>query len=364
MSHPGVNIRNLTKAYGPNVILDNIDVDIDCGEFIVLLGPSGCGKSTLLRLIAGLEENHTGEIHISGENVTLHDPKDRKVAMVFQSYALYPHLDVFENIAFGMRIRKEPKAEIERKVAEAARILKLEPLLERLPSQLSGGQRQRVAIGRAMVRSPHVFLFDEPLSNLDAQLRAEMRAEIKRLHQRLGSTIIYVTHDQIEAMTLADRIALLNKGKIEQLGTPAELYENPVSLFAARFIGSPEINCLDGVFARTGQGPAVLVHGLVLPLDDTSARTFPDDGAPVTVAVRPEKLQLVEPDGHPDTLANLPLDLAEPTGSETFLVLDVAGQPLRLKVPGMLDPKPGQPMAVRWDRRAAKLFDPTTGARL
>jgi len=363
MTGPGVNIRNVSKAFGPTVVLKNINLDIACGEFVVLLGPSGCGKSTLLRLIAGLDENHEGSVHISGVDVTGFDPKDRKVAMVFQSYALYPHLSVFENIAFGMRIRKEPRAEIAAKVAEAARILRLEPLLDRFPAQLSGGQRQRVAIGRAMVRSPHVFLFDEPLSNLDAQLRAEMRAEIKRLHHRLGSTIIYVTHDQIEAMTLADRIVLLNKGDIEQSGTPADLYNDPVSLFAARFIGSPEINCLTGIFRVEGGRPVVDAGGIRLPLSSASAENFPTDGAEVTVAIRPERLRLAEGGGE-NVIAGLKLDLAEPTGSETFLVLDAAGQPLRLKVGGMADHRPGEALAVEWDPSAAMLFDPVGGARL
>jgi len=363
MNGPGVNIRNVSKAFGPTVVLKNINLDIACGEFVVLLGPSGCGKSTLLRLIAGLDENHEGSVHISGVDVTGFDPKDRKVAMVFQSYALYPHLSVFENIAFGMRIRKEPRIEIEAKVAEAARILRLESLLGRFPAQLSGGQRQRVAIGRAMVRSPHVFLFDEPLSNLDAQLRAEMRAEIKRLHHRLGSTIIYVTHDQIEAMTLADRIVLLNRGDIEQSGTPAELYNNPVSLFAARFIGSPEINCLTGAFRVLGGRPVVEVGGFSLPLSLRSAENFPVEGTGVTVAIRPERLRLAETGGE-NVIAGLKLDLAEPTGSETFLVLDVAAQPLRLKVDGMADHRPGEMLAVEWDPDAAMLFDPVGGARL
>ena len=253
-----VEIRHVKKAFGLIEVLHGIDVGIADGEFVALVGPSGCGKSTLLRMIAGLEEITAGEIAMGGTVVNHLAPKDRDIAMVFQNYALYPHMTVRENMAFSLRMRKAPPAEIETRVKRAAEILHVTPLLERHPRQLSGGQRQRVAMGRAIVRDPQVFLFDEPLSNLDAKLRVQMRTEIKELHQRLKTTSVYVTHDQIEAMTMADRIVVMHDGTVEQIGTPLELYDHPANLFVAGFIGSPAMNFIPGVLRRTGNHTAVL----------------------------------------------------------------------------------------------------------
>lgn len=359
----GVSIRNLEKSFASVTVLEDISLEVEPGQFVVLLGESGCGKSTLLRLVSGLEEEHEGSIHIAGRDVTHLDPKDRHIAMVFQSYALYPHMSVYDNIAFGMRIRKEDASETRTRVERAAKVLKLEGMLDRRPAQLSGGQRQRVAIGRAMVRDPDVFLFDEPLSNLDAKLRGDMRVEIKRIHRTLGATILYVTHDQIEAMTLADRIVLLNGGRIEQAGTPTELYTDPETLFAARFIGSPEINAIpvdlvpegDDVFALHGERrfrlPRRVLRG---PLRE---------GRRATLAIRPEFLSL-ETRRAEAVIEGSPVLLCEPTGSETFVVLDYEGADLRLRVPGLHHFEEGRPLSVGWTLSAAYLFDPETGVRL
>ncbi|MFO7308455.1 MAG: ATP-binding cassette domain-containing protein, partial [Pseudomonadota bacterium] len=239
-----LKLEKIVKRFGDATVIDNVDIDAERGEFVVFVGPSGCGKSTLLRMVAGLEEVTAGDIYLDGVNVTYTEPADRQVSMVFQSYALFPHMSVRDNISFGLRMAKTPREEIDRRVAEAARILQIENLLERKPRQLSGGQRQRVAIGRAIVRNPKLFLFDEPLSNLDAELRSQMRVEIARLHRNLGVTMVYVTHDQVEAMTLADRIVVLRAGKVEQIGSPADLYERPDNMFVAGFIGSPKMNFL------------------------------------------------------------------------------------------------------------------------
>jgi multiple sugar transport system ATP-binding protein len=258
LTRSSVHLAGVSKQFGTTPVIGEVTLGIEPGEFIVFVGPSGCGKSTLLRLIAGLEEPSAGSIHISGRDVTREHPSQRGVAMVFQSYALYPHMSVAENMAFGLKIQKSPKAEIEARVRRAATILQLEPLLDRKPRALSGGQRQRVAIGRAIVREPDVFLFDEPLSNLDASLRGQMRIEIARLHAQLGATMVYVTHDQVEAMTLASRIVVLNAGRIEQIGAPMELYRQPANLFVAGFLGSPGMNFLPGVVVRTDGGAAEL----------------------------------------------------------------------------------------------------------
>lgn len=276
----GVKLRNTFKKYGEVQVIHGVDLDIEDGEFCVFVGPSGCGKSTLLRMIAGLEETTAGDIQIGTRNVTQADPADRGVAMVFQTYALYPHMTVAENMGFGLKMTGHPKSEIQSKVAEASRILKLEDYLDRKPKALSGGQRQRVAIGRAIVRGPEVFLFDEPLSNLDAELRVDMRVEIARLHKEIGATMIYVTHDQVEAMTLADKIVVLRAGHVEQVGAPMDLYHDPENKFVAGFIGSPAMNFLDGI-VRSNQ--------IVVPaLNDHSIETsikLPADGTKVTVEI-------------------------------------------------------------------------------
>src|SRR5689334_15979797 len=262
-----LQIVDVRKAYGPTQVIHGVDIAIDDGEFVILVGPSGCGKSTLLRMIAGLENISGGEIRIGPRAVNNLPPKDRDIAMVFQNYALYPHMTVAENMAFSMRLRKAPKSEIEERVSKAAQILGLTKLLDRYPRQLSGGQRQRVAMGRAIVRDPQVFLFDEPLSNLDAKLRVSMRGEIKALHQRLKTTTVYVTHDQIEAMTMADRIVVMHDGRVEQIGTPLELYDRPSNLFVAQFIGSPAMNVIEGIVRRGGGAAHVeAADGTRLPL--------------------------------------------------------------------------------------------------
>ncbi|HEY9345206.1 MAG TPA: sn-glycerol-3-phosphate ABC transporter ATP-binding protein UgpC, partial [Inquilinus sp.] len=271
-----VSLRRIVKTYGKTPVLHGLDLDIADGEFVVLVGPSGCGKSTTLRMIAGLEEIDGGEIRIGGRAVNTLEPKDRNIAMVFQNYAIYPHMTVRRNIGFGLRSARLPRAEKDRKVEEAGTLLGLTPYLDRRPSELSGGQRQRVAIGRAMVRDPAVFLFDEPLSNLDAQLRGQMRLEIKKLHQRLGSTIVFVTHDQVEAMTLADRIVVMRDGHILQVGSPAELYHRPANVFTARFIGSPPMNLLPGqVVVVDGRMAVALDGGGTAPLPAAAAGVAP-----------------------------------------------------------------------------------------
>ncbi|MDR6755411.1 multiple sugar transport system ATP-binding protein [Mycoplana sp. BE70] len=309
-----VSIRNIRKFYGQVETLKDLSVDIDDGEFVILVGPSGCGKSTLLRMIAGLERTNAGEIRIDDTIVNELPPKARDIAMVFQNYALYPHMTVSKNMSFSLRLAGLPKAEIDRKVDAAAQILGLHELLDRLPKQLSGGQRQRVAMGRAIVRDPKVFLFDEPLSNLDAKLRVQMRSEIKDLHRRLGSTIIYVTHDQIEAMTMADKIVVMHAGLIEQIGSPLELYDRPKTRFVAGFIGSPSMNFIEGTLTKSGFRTA---EGLLLPV---VARDLPAKDVPASYGIRPEHLTLAD-SGIPATVEQV-----EPTGAETHVILKLGGQ--------------------------------------
>ena len=314
-----IEIRDVRKNYGVVEVLHGVDLDIQDGEFIVLVGPSGCGKSTLLRMIAGLEDVSSGGIHIAGKRVNDLPPKDRDIAMVFQSYALYPHMTVAGNMSYSLRLRKTPKELIAEMIGEAAGKLGLEPLMERRPKALSGGQRQRVAMGRAIVRKPKAFLFDEPLSNLDARLREQMRAEIKKLHADLGATSIYVTHDQIEAMTLADRIVAMHGGVVQQVGTPLDLYDRPANLFVAGFIGSPGMNFLEGRY-HTGSGGAEfrLADGTAIPL---SPRGGLADGAPATLGIRPEHVSLSD-----EGRWEAGVDLVEPTGFGIILHLALHGQ--------------------------------------
>ena len=319
----GVTLNGIVKAYGGVQVVHGIDLEVKEKEFIVLVGPSGCGKSTTLRMIAGLEEISAGELTISDRIVNRVAPKDRDVAMVFQNYALYPHLNVADNIAFGLRIRKVPKAEIAAQVNEVAEILELTNYLDRRPADLSGGQRQRVAMGRAIVRHPKVFLFDEPLSNLDAKLRTQMRAEIRRLHNRLGVTSVYVTHDQVEAMTLADRIVVMNDGRIEQIGTPMELFTNPANTFVAGFLGSPPMNQIQGTLTAQGAD----VDGVEIKL---AADVSEQVGRQVIVGIRPEHVSLT-PVEHGSELP-IKLDLVEPLGSEALLHANFHGHPFVFKV--------------------------------
>jgi multiple sugar transport system ATP-binding protein len=344
-----VTLSSIRKSFGPTDILHGIDVDIADGEFIVLVGPSGCGKSTLLRMVAGLETITSGEIRIGGRVVNDLEPKDRDIAMVFQNYALYPHMTVATNMGFSLEHRGGSKAEIAERVRWAAEILDLTHLLERYPRQLSGGQRQRVAMGRAIVRNPQVFLFDEPLSNLDAKLRVVMRGEIKALHQRLGVTTVYVTHDQVEAMTMADRIVVMNGGRVEQIGAPLELYDRPANLFVAGFIGSPAMNIIAGTIAD-GQFSG---GGATLPLPGA----FSVSGA-VKYGIRPEHLQLAA-DGLPATVR-----LVEPMGSETQVTMAIGDQKIIGVFRERVAARPGETIHVRPDLAAVHLFDAETGHRI
>jgi len=338
-----VSLHGVCKSYGEVAVVHGVDLEVADREFVVLVGPSGCGKSTLLRMIAGLEDITSGQIRIDGRVVNELDPKDRDVAMVFQDYALYPHMTVFENMAFSLRYRGVAKAEIRRRVDHAARILDIDLLSARMPRQLSGGQRQRVAMGRAIVRDPKVFLFDEPLSNLDAKLRVQMRTEIKRLRDRVATTTIYVTHDQVEAMTLADRIVILNHGRIEQIGTPEEVYDTPATVFVASFIGAPPMNLL----------PAE-----VLP-EHTMRRG-------VLVGVRPEHLVWY---GGSSSVGRAPFlsgraTVVEPLGSDTLVSLDVAGTAVIARLAPRLVRKAGEEVALSAEPANIHFFDRATGARL
>ncbi|MEM9583345.1 MAG: sn-glycerol-3-phosphate ABC transporter ATP-binding protein UgpC [Pseudomonadota bacterium] len=349
----GLTIRNVIKRYGDVQVMHGVDLDIGDGEFCVFVGPSGCGKSTLLRMIAGLEEISEGSVHIGERDVTRMDPSERGVAMVFQTYALYPHMTVKENMGFGLKMNGHPKAEIEKKVGEATRILKLEDYLSRKPAALSGGQRQRVSIGRAIVRGPEVFLFDEPLSNLDAELRVEMRVEIARLHKEIGATMIYVTHDQVEAMTLADKIVVLRAGRIEQVGAPLELYRNPDNKFVAGFIGSPAMNFLDGV-VKGGK-----VHVPALKQDCALDVALPAEGTAVSIGLRPEHL-IVDPAG--DTHS---VDLTEALGgvSYAYLMSDT-GEKIIVEERGDDRSVEGSRVSLTLDLPRAMLFDAQSEARI
>jgi len=352
-----VSIRSVQKRFGSTQVIRGVDIEIADGEFCVLVGPSGCGKSTLLRMLAGLEEITAGEIWIGSRIVNKVAPKERDVAMVFQNYALYPHMTVRDNMSFALMLAKQSKSEIETRVAKAAGILGLAQLLDRYPRQLSGGQRQRVAMGRAIVRDPQVFLFDEPLSNLDAKLRVQMRTEIKELHQRLKTTSIYVTHDQIEAMTMADRIVVMRDGIVEQTGTPLDLYDTPVNIFVAGFIGSPAMNLVPGVARSNGAAPVVEFDGGIrLPLP-TSARA--SDGQPVLYGMRPEHCVLSPGGGLPAEVV-----VVEPTGADTQLFCRFNGQELTSLVRDRVTCRAGDHVALAPDVDRAHLFDAKSGVRL
>ena len=349
----GVTLQGAIKKYGETRVIHGIDLTIEDGEFCVFVGPSGCGKSTLLRMIAGLEATTEGSIHIGSRDVTRLDPSERGVAMVFQTYALYPHMTVKENMGFGLRMTGHPKAEIDTKVAEASRILKLDDYLGRKPKALSGGQRQRVAIGRAIVRGPEVFLFDEPLSNLDAELRVEMRVEIARLHQEIGATMIYVTHDQVEAMTLADKIVVLRAGRIEQVGAPLDLSRDPDNRFVAGFIGSPSMNFLNATVAGGKLDVPALDQSIAAPV------ALPADGTAVILGLRPEHLEIDRSGGA------LKVELTEALGGVSYTHLTApSGEAIIVEERGDERAREGETVGLRFDPGRAFVFDATTEARL
>ncbi len=366
-----LRIQNVSKHFGDTQVLKSIDIDVAAGEFLILVGPSGCGKSTLLHCIAGLESVSSGDIWMGERKLTHVPPKDRDIAMVFQSYALYPNMDVRGNIAFGMQMRGVPKADQERRIAEVAAMLQMEQLLDRKPGQLSGGQRQRVAMGRALARNPSLFLFDEPLSNLDAKLRVEMRAEIKLLHQRTRTTSVYVTHDQIEAMTLGDRIAVMKDGVVQQLGTPDEIYRQPANLFVAGFMGSPAMNFIPVTVRPSADGDGLAAHLEVEGRDGASGRTplllpLPpamtaqvSAGQALTLGVRPESVRFGETQGVPVTV-----QLVEPTGPDTLVMFTLGEVKCLGRHAPATAPRIGEAVRVSLDAAAIVYFDPQTGARL
>jgi multiple sugar transport system ATP-binding protein len=353
MTMAGLALKSLRKSYGAVEVIKGVDLDVEHGEFVVFVGPSGCGKSTLLRMIAGLEEITGGELWIGDTLCNSVEPRDRGIAMVFQNYALYPHMTVYDNVGFGLKLARTPKEERDRKIREAARILQMEHLLDRKPSQLSGGQRQRVAIGRAIVRQPEVFLFDEPLSNLDAALRVDMRMELAKLHNDLGSTMIYVTHDQVEAMTLADKIVVLDGGVVQQVGSPIELYQRPANLFVAGFIGSPKMNLLPARVEATGEGTV-----RVGSVDLTATEVFADTaglkvGDAVTIGIRPQVLTA----GESGSLVGR-IDLVERLGSETNVSVSLqSGQSIMAVLDGDRALRSGDSIVFGFEPADAVIFD-------
>ncbi len=363
MQEHSVVINDLSLSFGSIKVLEHLNLEIKRGEFLVLLGPSGCGKSTLLNCIAGLLDVTDGQIFITDKNVTWEQPKDRGIGMVFQSYALYPQMSVERNLSFGLRVSGMKKDEIDRRVKRAAEILQIEPLLNRKPAALSGGQRQRVAIGRALVRDVDVFLFDEPLSNLDAKLRSDLRVEIKRLHQRLKNTMIYVTHDQIEAMTLADRIAIMKGGIIQQLDEPHHIYNKPVNLFVAGFIGSPSMNFLNGTIVNGGK--AIQVDSETL---STHGYAFedgaPENGTKVVLGVRPEHIEINEAAKAMPITLELEIELIEPMGSDTLAWTRIGNQSMTFRCASDVHVMPGKRMLVGFDPARGSIFDETSGNRL
>ena len=359
-----LQLRGINKSFGMVRVIEDVNLDIGDGEFVVFVGPSGCGKSTLLRTISGLEEPTAGQVLIGGEDVTDFDPSERGVAMVFQSYALYPHMTVRENLAFGLRRRRFPADEISKRVDQAGKVLGLEPYLARKPHALSGGQRQRVALGRAIVRDPKVFLFDEPLSNLDAALRVSTRTELVALHERLGATMIYVTHDQVEAMTMGTRICIMNAGRVAQVGAPLEVYRNPVNTFVAAFLGSPPMNLVPAI-VRQGPGgwPRLdLGGGCTLDLSEATARhrRLPPDGSPVVFGIRPEDIAVSS------TGVTGQVEICEALGAETLLSIRIGGgeKLLRARVDRTLHPSRGDRITLHVAMGSAILFDHATGESL
>ena len=353
-----VEVKKLSFNYGKVEILKNLDLNIKDGEFMVLLGPSGCGKTTLLNCIAGLLDLYDGQIWIEGDNVTWKEPKDRHIGMVFQSYALYPSMTVEKNLSFGLRMSNTPKNIIKERINKAAELLQIEELLHRRPSQLSGGQRQRVAIGRALVRDAKVFLFDEPLSNLDAKLRAELRYEIKKLHRDLGNTMIYVTHDQIEAMTLADRIAVMKNGVIQQLDSPKQIYNKPSNLFVADFIGSPSMNFFPGSFLSKNN--SFLLNNSSINLDEYQFENTPLDLSDIILGIRPEDISLNKSDKSMEFI----IELIEPMGADTLIWLSMENIPFSIRLEGSSDYQLGDAINIEFDIKRASLFDKKSELRI
>ena len=362
---PILEIKNLYKNYGTVEILKDINVSIESGDFLVLVGPSGCGKSTLLNCIAGLEPITKGALHIDGRNMTDVSPKDRDIAMVFQSYALYPTMTVAKNITFGMKVRGVDQATQDKKLAHVAQQLQIEPLLKRKPGQLSGGQRQRVAMGRALVRDPKLFLFDEPLSNLDAKLRVEMRTEIKELHHRLGASMVYVTHDQIEAMTLATKIVVMKGGVIQQIGTPAEIYNHPANIFVADFMGSPAMNLIPAKTRTNGKGTHIEIarrDGDPIVLTDTKNKNLPED---VIIGVRPENIaDAATQTGSDAQIAECVIEIVEPAGADTFAVMQLGGKQVTARLHSETTATAGVEQSLTFDLGKVSYFAPDTGLRL
>ncbi|WP_258359503.1 ABC transporter ATP-binding protein [Moorella sulfitireducens] len=360
----GVKLAGVSKVFGNTTAVARTDLEIKDGEFLVLVGPSGCGKSTTLRMIAGLETPTEGDIYIGDRKVTNLEPKDRDIAMVFQNYALYPHMKVFDNMAFGLRLRKVPRQEIEARVKEAAEILGIAHLLDRFPKQLSGGQRQRVALGRAIVRHPQVFLMDEPLSNLDAKLRVQTRAELIKLHQRLKTTVIYVTHDQTEAMTMGTRIVVMKDGVVQQVGTPKEIYNNPVNIFVAGFIGSPPMNFIKGIIENTNGKLLFKAKGITLPLPATDMAV--PSNTEVILGIRPESLAIVNGENNGTQSISCEVEVVENIGSETIIHARTQGkEEVVIKASGFdKAPQMGMVMKVKASQGNMHLFDAQSGTCL
>ncbi|MEZ2131471.1 MULTISPECIES: sn-glycerol-3-phosphate import ATP-binding protein UgpC [unclassified Sinorhizobium] len=353
-----IRIESVQKTYGRNQVVHGVDLNFRSGEFVVILGPSGCGKSTLLRMIAGLEDISSGEIAIDGKVVNQLEPRERGCAMVFQNYALYPHMDVAANMGYALKVAGVPRAERDRRIKETARIVGLEDYLDRKPAQLSGGQRQRVAMGRAIIREPKVFLFDEPLSNLDAKLRVQMRVEIRRLHKRLSATSVFVTHDQVEAMTLADKLVVMNKGNVEQVGTPLEIYNQPRTRFVGSFIGSPAMNFLEGSFSSNGEN--FLFDGIPLSIDPALGKRHA--GQPTALGIRPEHVRIVPP-GTSDSIPAT-VDFVEELGAGRVIHSDINGSNFAISVSDHTTGTTGQPIALQLPRQHVHLFSHDTGLRL
>jgi multiple sugar transport system ATP-binding protein len=357
-------LEGVTKRFGDSAAVDNLDLEVEDGEFLVIVGPSGCGKTTTLRMLAGFDTPTSGSIIIGGKKVNDVPPKDRNLAMVFQNYALFPHMTVEKNLAYGLKVRHEPRESIRPQITEVAAMLGIEPLLDRKPGQLSGGERQRVALGRALLRKPQAFLLDEPLSNLDAALRTQMRTELQRIHRQFPVTTIYVTHDQVEAMTMADRVALMHKGKLQQVATPEALYEEPASAFVAGFIGSPKINLVPGQ-VQTGQsGMLVSCLSCQIPVNGSTGKMLSDTpGRSLLVGFRPEEIRLARPDGSLPVVAGT-VEVIEPLGPETHVVVRVGAETLTCKFPARSGLSIGSEIRLELDVAQMKLFDATSGDRL